>query len=310
MRQGTPWDWVEPRETAFTSSKQIFLKAGVLVHYDVDLPITLPIDASPCVVGAVIDDKERPVAFASRTLTASERNYSQLESEALALIYGVKHFHQYIYGCPFTLVTDHKPLMTILGPKTGVPTMAAARLQRWALTLSTYRYEIQYHTGVEHGNADCFSRLLCPGIDQCVDVEDREMFHTSLVHDIPVTSKDIAAATAKDMVLARVYSCVMNGWPSKADYALKPYAMRQSELSVENCCILWGIHVITPPPYQERLLNNLHETHPGKCHMKSTTRNYLWWPCLNQDIADRMGGCEACQAAWNLPSMAPLHYWT
>ena len=188
--------------------------------------------------------------------------------------------------------------------------MAAARLQRWALTLSAYRYEIQYCKGVEHGNTDCFSRLPCQGDVQCVDVEDGKIFLSSLVHDLPVTSKDTAAALAKDPVLARVHYYMMSGWPSKVDDALKPYATRHGEMSVENVCILWGLRVIIPPPYRERLMDDLHETHLGICHMKSITRSYLWWPCLHQDIADRVSECEACQAARNLPSVAPLHYWT
>ena len=73
--------------------------------------------------------------FASRTLSCSEVNYSQVEKEALAIIFGVCKFHQYLYGKPFVLVTDHKPLTTLLGSKTSVPTLAASRMQRWALVI-------------------------------------------------------------------------------------------------------------------------------------------------------------------------------
>ena len=118
-----------------------------MVHYDPSLPITLAGDASAYGVGAVIshtlpDGSEQPIAFASRTLSASEQNYAQLEKEALSLIFGVKKFHQYLYGRKFTLVTDHKPLMAILGLKKGVPSLAAARLQHWAVLLSAYKYDI------------------------------------------------------------------------------------------------------------------------------------------------------------------------
>ena len=81
------------------------------------------------------DGSERPIAFVSRTLTDTERNYSQLDKEALALVFGVRRFLQYLYGRRFTLVTDHRPLTAILGPKKGLPSLAAARLQRWAVLL-------------------------------------------------------------------------------------------------------------------------------------------------------------------------------
>ena len=71
---------------------------------------------------------ERPIAYVSRTLSSSEKNYAQIEKEALALVFGVQKFHQYIYGRRFTLVTDHKPLLSILGPKTGILSLAVARM--------------------------------------------------------------------------------------------------------------------------------------------------------------------------------------
>ena len=71
-------------------------------------------------MGAVLshvfpNGSERPVAYASRTLSDPEKNYSQIEKEGLAIVFGVKKFHKYVYGRHFTLVTDHKPLVTIFG---------------------------------------------------------------------------------------------------------------------------------------------------------------------------------------------------
>ena len=121
--------------STFKAAKSLLLSAPVLCHYDPSLPLKMAGDASEYGIGAVIshvfpDGTERPISFASRTLTDSERNYAQIEKEALSLIYGIRRFHQYLYGRHFTLVTDHKPLTTLLGPKKGIPAVAAAGLQR------------------------------------------------------------------------------------------------------------------------------------------------------------------------------------
>ena len=109
------------------------MSSQLLAHYNPELPIKMAADASAYGVGAVIshvypDGSEKPIAFASRTLSRSQRNYAQIEKEGLALVFGVRRFHQYLYGQNFTLVTDHKPLTTIFGPKKGIPPLAAARL--------------------------------------------------------------------------------------------------------------------------------------------------------------------------------------
>ena len=106
-----------------------------MIHYDVKLPIRLKCEAFSVGLGAAISlemphGTHRPVVYASRTLSKSERNYAQIEKGALPLIFGVKKFHNSLYARPFTLVTDHKPLIAIAGPQKGVPTLAAARVQR------------------------------------------------------------------------------------------------------------------------------------------------------------------------------------
>lgn len=74
------------------------------------------------------DRSERLLAFASRSLNAAEHNYTQIDRETLSLVWGVKKFNQYLYGRHFTLITDHRPLVSIFNPQKGIPTMACVRL--------------------------------------------------------------------------------------------------------------------------------------------------------------------------------------
>jgi len=137
LHKDVKWKWSKECQSSFELAKEKLISSKVLMHYTPSLPIRMAGDASAYGIGAVIahvlpDGSERPVAFASRTLTSSEKNYAQVEKEALSLIFGVKHFHSYLYGRQFTIVTDHKPLTAILSPSKGIPSLAAARLQRWA----------------------------------------------------------------------------------------------------------------------------------------------------------------------------------
>ena len=134
---------------AFNNFKEILSSNLLLIHYDPNLEIIVAADASQYGIDAVIlhrlpGGSEKAIAHASYSLTLTERRYSQIEKEELALIYAVKIFHKYIYGRNFTLFTDHKPLLTIFGSKRGIPVYTKSRLQRWATILLSYNFKIEY----------------------------------------------------------------------------------------------------------------------------------------------------------------------
>ena len=133
-------------------------------------------------------------------------------------------FHAYLYGRKFTLVTDHKPLTTILGPKKGIPLIAAARLQRWALTLSAYSYDIRFRHTSEHGNADGLSRLPLHHVTATGHYTEPAIFNLQQLRSLPVTAKKLAMATGTDSVLSRVYRYIIRGWPQEVGASLSPYA--------------------------------------------------------------------------------------
>ena len=103
------------------------------------------------------EGKHRPIAFASRSLNKHEKGYSQINEEALAIMFGLKRFHMYLYGRHFTIWTDHKPLQRIFGHQTAIPALAAQQLQRWALILAAFDYDIQFVSSKQNAVADALS---------------------------------------------------------------------------------------------------------------------------------------------------------
>ena len=146
-------------------SKELLLSSQVFTHFDPKMEIRLACDASDYGIGAVLshvtaDGAEKPVGFFSRTLSDTERKYSQIEKEALSCVVGVTRFHSYLWGHTFTLQTDHKPLLTLFNE--SKPMQAANRIQRWAWKLSSYEYTSAWQALGQHANADALSRLPLP----------------------------------------------------------------------------------------------------------------------------------------------------
>lgn len=261
LKDGVKWKWCETQQKAFKQLKDKLSNAPVLTHFSDTLPLKLDTDASQYGIGAVISHvlpsgEEQPVAYASRTLTKSERNYAQIEKEALSIVFGVKKFHQYLYGRKFLLVTDHKPFTTLLGPKSGIPTLAAARLQRWALLLAAYQYDIEYRSTEKQRDADCLSRLPIRSEGSREGVDEVKLINTLQIESLPMNVDQVRKATRKDPILSRVLQFVMTGWPDKQNEPKTThYFTKRHEITVEDGCLLWGIRVIIPKQLRERVLH-------------------------------------------------------
>ena len=314
LRKNVNWRWSSVERDAFQASKRLLSSSSLLVHFDPKVSLSLACDASAYGVGAVLshrwpDGSERPIAYASRSLSDAERNYSQLEKEGLALVFGVKHFHAYLFGHSFELVTDHQPLLALLNERKPTSPQASARVRRWSLFLSAYEYVLAFRKTEAHGNADALSRLpLAEAPAQTQNPPELVMLMDHL-NESPVTSEQISSWTRRDPVLSAVLQAVKQGWPVQCQPMLASYAKHKLELSVHGGCVLWGSRVVVPPQGRKAILQQLHEGHPGMSRMKSLARMYVWWPGLDKDIEELVKACHECQACQPAPPAAPLHPW-
>ena len=141
--------------------------------------------------------------------------FGELHKEGLALIFGVKKFHQYLYGKHFTLHTDHQPLAGLFAEKKPVSVMASARVQRWALTLAAYERSIKYRAGKCNANADALSRLPVAEALQSTALPGEVIGLMEMMDSTPVNAQKINNWTLRDPVLSEVVTFTMQGWPER-----------------------------------------------------------------------------------------------
>ncbi|XP_055842563.1 uncharacterized protein K02A2.6-like [Episyrphus balteatus] len=316
--------WSKSCQQSFDKFKEILSSDLLLTHYNPELPIKVAADASGEGIGAFIahifpDGTEKVVMHAARALTPSEKKYSQIEKEALGLIFAVTKFHRMIYGRRFSLHTDHKPLLAIFGSKKGIPVYTANRLQRWALTLMMYDFKILYVSTKEFGCVDVLSRLIesqsKPDEEYVVacTVFENEISQNlnEQLQNLPLTYKMIQKATSKHKVLQTVINFMRSKWPDKKSISaqVKPYFDRRDALSVVDDCLLFIDRIIIPSCFHKRVLKQLHRGHPGIERMKSIARSYVYWPNIDDDITGYVRQCQSCATAAKSPIKTTLSSW-
>ena len=214
-----------------------------------------------------------------------------------------------MFGRPFELVTDHKPLLGLLREDRATPAQASARIKRWSLFLSGYEYTLVFRNTAAHSNADALSRLPLPVEPLQTDMEPELVLLAEHLADSPVTVNDIRTWTRRDPKLSRVLQYLQQGWPSEGDPELDTYSSKRFELSTYEGCILWGNRIVIPEPGRESVLQELHEGHPGITKMKALARMYVWWPKIDAAIEKSVRLCSACQEVQSSPPVAPLNPW-
>jgi Integrase zinc binding domain/Integrase core domain len=184
--------------------------------------------------------------------------------------------------------------------------MAAARVQRWAMLLSAYRYTIKYRKGMEIGLPDYLSRN--PDKESSQVPEVIAAFRE--IDEVPLSHREIAKSTQVDPILSKVIQHLQHGWPEKPrDENLQPYYVRRNDFSVGDNCLLWGRRVVVPTVLRNEILKLLHSQHNGIVRMKMLARSCCWWPKIDQDIEKTAKTCQQCACHSRAESKTSFSDW-
>ena len=297
IKDGSMWKWNTQHDAAINDIKRALTSDPVLAFYDPEQPVTVQADASQSGLGACLMQQGKPVAYASRTLTTAERAYAQIEKEMLAVTYGCKKFHPYIYGKTTNIETDHKPLEAIMKKPIGA---APPRLQRMMLQLQRYDLVVRYVPGKLMYAADTLSRAhLATTHDADPELTSDMQVH-AFVTSLPVSAKkkaQLQQATATDQELQSLNRQIEMGWPPKMEDVptkIRAYWTIRDELHQAEGIFFKGRKIIIPKALQSDMLKIVHESHQGLERCKERARAVMCWPGMTKDIDQVVSQCRTC----------------
>ena len=284
-------------------------------------------NASGVAIGAVLqqlgdDGKEHPVSYASRVLTAAERNLSATERECLVVITYVRHFCPYLLCRPFTIVTDHSSLQWLNQFKDS-----NSKLTRWALCLSEYQYTVEPRPGRLHTNADTMSRPPIAQADTVLAVGDLPKKEAILEEKPAEETKPVKspgpvelslegmreAQESKEPIAEWRRYLISGELPADVERAKRVVAeasrMRIREDGILEQCWWpqredrWAntrIQIVVPTIYRDTLMNSAHDHvlagHLGFDHTYGKLRDHYWWPNMYTDVKNWVKTCAICQS--------------
>ena len=303
IQKDSHYQWNHEQQAAFNNLKSVIQTAGTLTYFDPNKPAILQVDASQHSLGAVLTQDNKPICYASKSLTETEKRYANIERELLACVFAAERFHTYISGGRFTIESDHRPLEMISKKNLAA---APARLQSMLLRLQRYDYQICYRPGKEMVLADSLSRLpkeskQDPGINLDVKVHFIQFSNARL--------QELREATTTDEDLILLTKYILEGFPERQNSihpSTRKYWSFCDELSIEQGIILKGEQIMIPKSLQKTYLTQIHEGHQGIIRCQQRARNSIYWPGINKDIEDIVSTCDLCQKYQNSQKKEPL----
>ena len=303
------WNWAKEHDKAFQDTKNAVTKTPVLKFFEPNMPLEGQRDASSKGLGFVLLQEDRPVTYSSRALTSAEQNYSQIEKELLAQVFGMEQNHQYVYGRQVTLWTDHQPFVSIaMKPLASTP----KRLQRLLLQLQNYDVKICYKPGKEMVLADTLSRasLSSHNGNRSETEKDTEVVH--MANHLAISDQQlqyIQQATSNDETLKDVMRIIVAGWPEKKDSlnaSLHPYFHIRDELATQDGIVFKGPRAVIPVHLRKKIREKLHAAHTGVQSCLQRACEVVYWPGMNKDLTDCIAKCDICNSFHNNQEKEPL----
>ena len=274
----------------------------ILKYYDCNAEVTLQCDASEKGLGAVLLQNGQPVAFASKTLSPTERRYAQIEKECLAILFACHRFSQYISRRErITVESDHKPLQAIF-KKSVLP--ATCRLQRMLLRLQRFNLDVIYKPGPQMYIADHLSRAYLASQGE----EDKEFQVFALevetlnpLKSLTVSSERLALlqkATEQETVLQTLKTTVLVGWPEQKSQV--PIPIRDSwnyrdEISLHNGILFKCQRIIIPKTIRPEIIARSHSSQLGIESCLRKARDSVFWPGMSSEIKEAVSQCSVGQ---------------
>ena len=289
----TPWQWSDEQQHAFDKLKDSLTKSHVMSYFNPAQETEVIVDASPVGLGGLLVQDGKVISYASRALSDVESRYSRTERERLSIVWALEHFHLYLYGSEFTIVTDHKPLLGIF--KSHKPT--SARMDRWKLRLMPYSCHLVYRPGKDDENpADFMSRHPNHQVTTERNVAD-EYVNYVCTNAVPkaMTLQEIQGETEKDSTLQSLIKAIETyRW---TDSEILDYKRLKDELLVYSGVVLRGNRIVVPSKLREIAIELAHLGHQGIVKTKRLIREKVWFPGIDKMVKEKVDNCLACQAA-------------
>ncbi|XP_064468610.1 uncharacterized protein K02A2.6-like [Ornithodoros turicata] len=294
--------WEEPQREAFLRWKEILSSSPVLGIYDVNRETIVSADASSYGLGAVLlqeqdDGSLCVIAYASRTLSDTERRYAQIEREGLALAWACDRFQEFLIVRSFRLETDHKPLVTLLSTK--FLDDLTPRLQRIRMRLMRYFYTVTYVPGKQLIAADALSRNPVQSTGPSILDQEVGAYVRMVESSLPVTSmsiKAISAAQKDDKICQALMKFSTTGWPSRRDLSpeMKVYWECRNSIALADNLLMFKDRIVVPASHRKYVLQQIHSGHQGMVKCKARAKDSVWWPSIAQDIENFVRSCIPC----------------